>query len=283
MGPWDYLHCPPGTAHITIGAGDGPCAILMVGTRAPDATTRYIADPVAHGTAPRSRSRPTRHARPTGTPAAQAGPVALAARVRRVGRLSRGDTPALHGPRPPRLHRLLAQGLRGQPHGPRVDGRLQPAALDLPGRARGAVHRRARPALTRGPGVQQVVAQRAQHLDVAPGEPLEQHQPVQRIVGGPPFLQRAQRFADTILALDERGDDRRAAPRPSGARDGCAGRRAGRWESPAPREPAAPGSRACGACRSDRAAAASRASASPCPTRRRARSSRAALRASRSA
>jgi uncharacterized cupin superfamily protein len=53
MGPWDYLHCPPGTAHITIGAGDGPCAILMVGTRAPDATTRYIADPVAarHGAA----------------------------------------------------------------------------------------------------------------------------------------------------------------------------------------------------------------------------------------
>ena len=54
MGPWDYLHCPPGTAHITIGAdGDGPCAILMVGTRDPAATTHYIADPVAarHGAA----------------------------------------------------------------------------------------------------------------------------------------------------------------------------------------------------------------------------------------
>jgi uncharacterized cupin superfamily protein len=51
MRQWDYLHCPPGTAHITIGAGDGPCAILMVGTRAPDDTTQYIADPVAarHG------------------------------------------------------------------------------------------------------------------------------------------------------------------------------------------------------------------------------------------
>jgi quercetin dioxygenase-like cupin family protein len=22
MGPWDYLHCPPGTNHITVGAGD---------------------------------------------------------------------------------------------------------------------------------------------------------------------------------------------------------------------------------------------------------------------
>jgi uncharacterized cupin superfamily protein len=53
MGPWDYLHCPPGTAHITIGAGDEPCAILMVGTRSPDATTHYAADPTAarHGAA----------------------------------------------------------------------------------------------------------------------------------------------------------------------------------------------------------------------------------------
>ncbi len=44
---WDYLHCPPGTAHITIGAGDGPCAILMVGTRAPDDTIRYLVDGAA--------------------------------------------------------------------------------------------------------------------------------------------------------------------------------------------------------------------------------------------
>jgi mannose-6-phosphate isomerase-like protein (cupin superfamily) len=47
MGPWDYLHCPPGTAHITIGAGDGPCAILMVGTRSPDRTIRYEPEPAA--------------------------------------------------------------------------------------------------------------------------------------------------------------------------------------------------------------------------------------------
>ena len=53
MGPWDYLHSPPGTAHITVGAGDGPCAIMMVGMRSPDHTTRYIPDPVAarHGAA----------------------------------------------------------------------------------------------------------------------------------------------------------------------------------------------------------------------------------------
>ncbi len=47
MLPWDYLHCPPGTAHITIGAGDEPCAILMVGTRSPDHTTHYPAEPAA--------------------------------------------------------------------------------------------------------------------------------------------------------------------------------------------------------------------------------------------
>lgn len=41
MGPWDYLHCPPGTEHITIGAGEGPCAILMVGTRDRDRSINY--------------------------------------------------------------------------------------------------------------------------------------------------------------------------------------------------------------------------------------------------
>jgi uncharacterized cupin superfamily protein len=53
MGPWDYFHCPPGTAHITVGAGDGPCAIVMVGTRAPDQRIEYLPDPAAarHGAA----------------------------------------------------------------------------------------------------------------------------------------------------------------------------------------------------------------------------------------
>jgi uncharacterized cupin superfamily protein len=30
---WDFLHCPAGTNHAFIGAGDGPCAMLMVGAR----------------------------------------------------------------------------------------------------------------------------------------------------------------------------------------------------------------------------------------------------------
>ena len=31
--PWDFFHCPPGTEHIFVGAGDGPCVILMAGGR----------------------------------------------------------------------------------------------------------------------------------------------------------------------------------------------------------------------------------------------------------
>jgi len=30
---WDFVHCPPWTEHVFVGAGSGPCAILAVGTR----------------------------------------------------------------------------------------------------------------------------------------------------------------------------------------------------------------------------------------------------------
>ena len=30
---WDFVHCPNWTEHVFVGAGDGPCAILAVGTR----------------------------------------------------------------------------------------------------------------------------------------------------------------------------------------------------------------------------------------------------------
>ena len=30
---WDFVHCPPHTEHIFVGAGDGPCAIFMTGAR----------------------------------------------------------------------------------------------------------------------------------------------------------------------------------------------------------------------------------------------------------
>jgi uncharacterized cupin superfamily protein len=30
---WDFVHCPPNTEHIFVGAGDGPCVIFMTGAR----------------------------------------------------------------------------------------------------------------------------------------------------------------------------------------------------------------------------------------------------------
>jgi uncharacterized cupin superfamily protein len=30
---WDFVHCPPGTAHMIVGAGDGPCVVIAVGAR----------------------------------------------------------------------------------------------------------------------------------------------------------------------------------------------------------------------------------------------------------
>jgi uncharacterized cupin superfamily protein len=47
MRQWDYLHCPPGTNHIMVGAGDVPCAILMVGARTPGKTIHYPVDATA--------------------------------------------------------------------------------------------------------------------------------------------------------------------------------------------------------------------------------------------
>jgi uncharacterized cupin superfamily protein len=44
---WDFFHCAPMTRHITVGAGDGPCAILMVGARLPDDDLEYPHDPLA--------------------------------------------------------------------------------------------------------------------------------------------------------------------------------------------------------------------------------------------
>jgi uncharacterized cupin superfamily protein len=38
---WDFFHCPSGTEHILVGAGDGPCVILMTGTRRPGRPILY--------------------------------------------------------------------------------------------------------------------------------------------------------------------------------------------------------------------------------------------------
>ena len=39
---WDFVHCPPWTRHIFVGAGDGPCAIVMVGSRADGASSDIV-------------------------------------------------------------------------------------------------------------------------------------------------------------------------------------------------------------------------------------------------
>jgi uncharacterized cupin superfamily protein len=39
--PWDFVHCPAGTEHIFVGAGEEPCLILMVGARGGEETVTY--------------------------------------------------------------------------------------------------------------------------------------------------------------------------------------------------------------------------------------------------
>jgi uncharacterized cupin superfamily protein len=48
---WDYFHCPPGTRHVIVGAGDSPCVVLMIGARREQETFGYPVSPVAakHG------------------------------------------------------------------------------------------------------------------------------------------------------------------------------------------------------------------------------------------
>jgi uncharacterized cupin superfamily protein len=38
---WDFVHCPPGTAHCFVVTGTQPCAILMTGRRTTDKSIRY--------------------------------------------------------------------------------------------------------------------------------------------------------------------------------------------------------------------------------------------------
>lgn len=79
---WDLVHCPPGTEHVFVGAGDSPCVIFMVGARTGQAGITYPRSELAlrHGAgvetatgspaeayAPFSRWRPGRPDR-TGLP-----------------------------------------------------------------------------------------------------------------------------------------------------------------------------------------------------------------------
>lgn len=51
LGAWDFFHCPPWTKHTFVGAGDGPCVIVMAGSRAGGFDVVYAVDDLAatHG------------------------------------------------------------------------------------------------------------------------------------------------------------------------------------------------------------------------------------------
>jgi uncharacterized cupin superfamily protein len=48
---WDFVHCPPQTEHIFVGAGDGPCVIFMIGGRTRPKDVLYVRSELAlrHG------------------------------------------------------------------------------------------------------------------------------------------------------------------------------------------------------------------------------------------
>ena len=50
---WDFVHSPPGTEHIFVGAGNEPCVIVMAGARSGDWKVHY---PVSELAAPHGAS-----------------------------------------------------------------------------------------------------------------------------------------------------------------------------------------------------------------------------------
>ena len=40
----DFVHCEPGSAHVFVGVGEGPCWILQIGARREGQTLDYPAD-----------------------------------------------------------------------------------------------------------------------------------------------------------------------------------------------------------------------------------------------
>ena len=44
---WDFFHCPGGTAHVIVGAGNGPAVVLAVGGRGGRTGLAYLVEPKA--------------------------------------------------------------------------------------------------------------------------------------------------------------------------------------------------------------------------------------------
>jgi uncharacterized cupin superfamily protein len=61
---WDFLHCPAGTEHILVGAGDGPCVIFMAGSRETRGSATYTRSDAAlrHGAGVESETPESREA-----------------------------------------------------------------------------------------------------------------------------------------------------------------------------------------------------------------------------
>jgi uncharacterized cupin superfamily protein len=62
---WDFVHCPPGTNHIMVGAGTGPSVVLAVGARGRGRSgIVYPVDPLAleHGVGVRKETTKPREA-----------------------------------------------------------------------------------------------------------------------------------------------------------------------------------------------------------------------------
>jgi uncharacterized cupin superfamily protein len=64
LGPWDFVHCPAGTEHVFVGAGEGPCAILMVGARTDDDQVLFKKSELAarYGASPEETTSDGKHA-----------------------------------------------------------------------------------------------------------------------------------------------------------------------------------------------------------------------------
>jgi uncharacterized cupin superfamily protein len=56
---WDFVHCPPWTEHVFVGAGDGPCVIVTVGARTGSLEIVYPVNAVAatHGASVETETR----------------------------------------------------------------------------------------------------------------------------------------------------------------------------------------------------------------------------------
>ena len=49
LGAWDFVHCPPQTKHVIVGAGDEPALVLAVGARKGQASYPVDEAAVRHG------------------------------------------------------------------------------------------------------------------------------------------------------------------------------------------------------------------------------------------